>query len=84
MDIDTLVRHDLPLVMVVGKQQVLGLEKHPMKFLYGYDVIADLQPTRYDEVAVALGAGGEPSPIRSDRAGTGPGVRVGGAITWST
>ncbi|MFN8126550.1 MAG: acetolactate synthase [Candidatus Nanopelagicales bacterium] len=59
MDIDTLVRHDLPIVMVIGNNKSWALEKHPMKFLYGYDVIADLQPTRYDEVAVALGAGGE-------------------------
>ena len=35
------------------------LEKHPMKFLYGYDVIADLHPTRYDEVVTALGGAGE-------------------------
>lgn len=69
MDIDTLVRHDLPLVMVVGNNKSWALEKHPMKFLYGYDVIADLQPTRYDEVAVALGAGGE---TVTDPAAIGP------------
>ncbi|MEI2715840.1 MAG: acetolactate synthase [Candidatus Nanopelagicales bacterium] len=59
MDIDTLVRHDLPVVMVVGNNKSWALEKHPMKFLYGYDVIADLLPTRYDEVASALGGAGE-------------------------
>lgn len=59
MDIDTLVRHDLPVVMVVGNNKSWALEKHPMKFLYGYDVIADLLPTRYDEVAGALGGAGE-------------------------
>ena len=46
MDVDTLVRHDLPVVMVVGNNKSWGLEKHPMKFLYGYDVIADLRPAR--------------------------------------
>ena len=60
IDIDTLVRHDLPVVMVVGNNAAWGLEKHPMRFLYGYDVAADLAPdTRYDQIATALGAGGE-------------------------
>src|SRR6266702_3997689 len=37
-----------------------GLEKHPMRMLYGYDVAADLQPgCRYDQVAQALGGAGE-------------------------
>jgi acetolactate synthase-1/2/3 large subunit len=30
-----------------------------MRFFMGYDVIADLQATRYDEIVVALGGGGE-------------------------
>jgi acetolactate synthase-1/2/3 large subunit len=59
MDIDTLVRHDLPVVMVVGNNSSWALEKHPMRFLYGYDVAAELRPTRYDEVASALGGAGE-------------------------
>ena len=42
MDVDTLVRHGLPVVMVVGNNSCWGLEKHPMRFLYGYDVAADL------------------------------------------
>jgi len=60
MDVDTLVRHDLPVVMVCGNNSAWGLEKHPMQMLYGYDVVADLAPqTRYDEVVRALGGGGE-------------------------
>ncbi|MHB1486887.1 MAG: acetolactate synthase [Acidimicrobiales bacterium] len=60
MDVDTLVRHRLPVVMVCGNNGIWGLEKHPMQFLYGYDVVADLQPqTRYDEVVRALGGDGE-------------------------
>jgi acetolactate synthase-1/2/3 large subunit len=60
MDVDTLVRHNLPVVIVCGNNGCWGLEKHPMRFLYGYDVAADLQPEcRYDEVARALGGGGE-------------------------
>jgi len=60
IDVDTLVRHGLPVVMVVGNNSAWGLEKGPMQFLYGYDVAADLAPnTRYDQVVTALGGGGE-------------------------
>lgn len=60
MDVDTLVRHQLPVVMVMGNNSAWGLEKGPMQMLYGYDVIADLaQRTPYDEVVKALGGAGE-------------------------
>jgi acetolactate synthase-1/2/3 large subunit len=60
MDVDTLVRHQLPVVMIVGNNSAWGLEKGPMQMLYGYDVVADLAPeSRYDEVVKALGGGGE-------------------------
>ncbi|MEJ7585816.1 MAG: acetolactate synthase [Acidimicrobiales bacterium] len=60
MDVDTLVRHHLPVVIVCGNNGIWGLEKHPMQMLYGYDVAADLQPgLRYDDVVAALGGAGE-------------------------
>jgi acetolactate synthase-1/2/3 large subunit len=60
MDVDTLVRHDLPVVMVMGNNSAWGLEKGPMQMLYGYDVVADLaQRTPYDQVVTALGGAGE-------------------------
>ena len=60
MDVDTCVRHRLPVVIVCGNNGIWGLEKHPMQALYGYDVAADLQPEcRYDQVVTALGGGGE-------------------------
>ena len=60
MDVDTLVRHQLPVVMVMGNNAAWGLEKGPMQMLYGYDVVADLSPaTSYDGVVRALGGGGE-------------------------
>lgn len=60
MDADTLVRHQLPVVIVCGNNGGWGLEKHPMRAIYGYDVAADLQPgCRYDEVVRALGGAGE-------------------------
>ncbi|MBB1035365.1 acetolactate synthase [Dietzia sp. CQ4] len=70
IDVDTLVRHDLPVVMVMGNNGAWGLEKGPMQMLYGYDVIADLAPrTRYDEVVRALGGAGE---MVTDPAQIGP------------
>ena len=60
MDVDTLVRQNLPVVMVIGNNSAWGLEKHPMRLLHQYDVAADLQPgLRYDEVVSALGGAGE-------------------------
>jgi acetolactate synthase-1/2/3 large subunit len=60
LDVDTLVRHRLPVVMIVGNNSAWGLEKHPMRFLYGYDVAADLRPdTGYDAIVRALGGAGE-------------------------
>ncbi len=60
MDVESLVRQDLPVVMVCGNNGIWGLEKHPMQAMYGYDVAADLQPgLRYDDVVSALGGAGE-------------------------
>ncbi len=60
MEFDTLLRHDLPVVGVMGNNGIWALEKHPMEFLYGYSVAAELRPeTRYDEVVTALGGHGE-------------------------
>lgn len=60
MDMDTLCRLGLPVVIVVGNNGIWGLEKHPMKMIYGYDVAADLnQDARYDEVMKAFGGDGD-------------------------
>jgi thiamine pyrophosphate-dependent acetolactate synthase large subunit-like protein len=60
MEFDTLVRHNVPVVAVMGNNGIWALEKHPMEFLYGYSVAAELQPEcRYDQVVTALGGHGE-------------------------
>ena len=60
MEYDTLARHGVNVVGVMGNNGIWGLEKHPMEFLYGYSVAADLRPeTRYDQVVEALGGHGE-------------------------
>ena len=69
MEWDTLARHGVAVVGVVGNNGIWGLEKHPMEFIYGYSVVADLRPeTRYDQVVEALGGDGalvrEPAELR--------------------
>jgi acetolactate synthase-1/2/3 large subunit len=60
MEFDSFVRHGLPIVGVMGNNGIWALEKHPMEFLYGYSVAAELQPRcRYDQVVEALGGHGE-------------------------
>ncbi len=60
MEYDTLVRHGVQVVGVMGNNGIWALEKHPMEFLYGYSVAADLQPELpYDKVVEALGGHGE-------------------------
>jgi acetolactate synthase-1/2/3 large subunit len=58
-DLESIVRHGLPVVCVVGNNGIWGLEKHPMRALYGYDVAADLRPgIRYDQTMESLGGKG--------------------------
>ncbi|HEY4427019.1 MAG TPA: acetolactate synthase [Solirubrobacteraceae bacterium] len=60
MEFDTLARHGVDVVGVMGNNGIWALEKHPMEFLYGYSVAADLRPaTRYERVVEALGGYGE-------------------------
>lgn len=59
MEFDTMARHGLGVVGVMGNNGIWGLEHHPMKFLYGYSVAAELQPeTRYDQMVESLGCEG--------------------------
>jgi len=87
-DLDTLVRFGVDVVGIVGNNGIWGLEKHPMRLIYGYDVAAELRPgTRYDEVMTALGGHGElvgePGEIGPalDRAFTTPGPSLVNVIT---
>ena len=60
MEFDTMVRHRIPVVCVVGNNGIWALEKHPMMKLLGVSVAADLgSRTRYDKVVEALGGHGE-------------------------
>jgi acetolactate synthase-1/2/3 large subunit len=60
MEFDTLVRHRIPVVCVIGNNGIWATEKHPMERLLGTSIAADLRPgTRYDQVVAALGGHGE-------------------------
>ena len=76
-----MARHGLGVVGVMGNNGIWALEHHPMKFLYGYSVAAELRPeTRYEEMVEALGCDGilVREPERAS-AGAGAGLRVGPA-----
>jgi acetolactate synthase-1/2/3 large subunit len=60
LEFDTLARHGVNVVGVMGNNGIWALEKHPMEFLYGYSVAAELRPeTPYEKVVEALGGHGE-------------------------
>jgi thiamine pyrophosphate-dependent acetolactate synthase large subunit-like protein len=60
MEFDTMVRHRVPVVCLVGNNGIWALEKHPMQSMLGASVAADLgHNTRYDKVVEALGGYGE-------------------------
>jgi acetolactate synthase-1/2/3 large subunit len=60
MEFDTMVRHRIPVVCVVGNNGIWALEKHPMQTMLGASIAADLgQRTRYDSMVQALGGYGE-------------------------
>ncbi|HKB17974.1 MAG TPA: acetolactate synthase [Candidatus Dormibacteraeota bacterium] len=60
MEFDTMVRHQIPVVSVVGNNGIWALEKHPMLNMLGTSIAADLgSRTRYDKVVEALGGYGE-------------------------
>jgi acetolactate synthase-1/2/3 large subunit len=60
IDFDTLARHGIAIVAIMGNNGIWALEKHPMEAIYGYSVVAELRPeTPYHEVVAALGAHGE-------------------------
>ncbi len=69
MEFDTMARHGLGVVGVMGNNGIWALEHHPMKFLYGYSVAAELRPeTRYDQLVESLGCDGilvrDPSELK--------------------
>jgi acetolactate synthase-1/2/3 large subunit len=58
MELDTAVRHNIPITVIVGNDAAWGIDRQIQLGAYGRVVATDLLPTRYDLVAQGLGAEG--------------------------
>ena len=58
-ELDTLVRHNLPVLIVVGNDAGWGLERELQRELCGSTVACELRATRYDQVMRAFGGEGD-------------------------
>lgn len=69
-EFDTMVRHNLPIVVVVNNDQIWGMSAHGQDLIYGEGrrVVTELGPTRYDLAAAGFGCHAEhvvdPAEIR--------------------
>jgi len=56
-----MVRHQLPIVVVVNNDQQWGMSKHGQQLMYGKDrtVVSELGTVRYDLAAAGFGCHGE-------------------------
>jgi acetolactate synthase I/II/III large subunit len=60
MEFETMARHNLPIVAVIGNDGQWAQIKHPQKAMLGHATAADLRPgVRYDLMAQAFGCYGE-------------------------
>ena len=58
-EFDTAVRHNLPVVGIVGNDAAWGQMMRPQGAFYGHYVAVDLEYTRYDKIVEAMGGHGE-------------------------
>ena len=60
-EFDTMLRHGLPVVVVVNNDQQWGMSAHGQDLIYGEGkrVVTDLGATRYDLAAIGFGCHGE-------------------------
>ena len=60
MEFESMVRHQLPIVSVIGNDGAWGQIMHPQKAILGHATAAELSPgIRYDKMVEALGGYGE-------------------------
>jgi len=59
MEYDTAVRHNLPIVGIMGNDAAWGIDRQIQLGVFGKAVATDLLPTRYDLVVRGLGGHGE-------------------------
>jgi acetolactate synthase-1/2/3 large subunit len=55
MEFDTAVRHNLPVVAIMGNDAAWGIDRQIQLQVFGKPVVTDLLPTRYDKVVEGLG-----------------------------
>jgi acetolactate synthase-1/2/3 large subunit len=70
MEFESMARHNLPVVSIIGNDGAWGQIKHPQRMIVGHTTAAELRPgIRYDKMVEALGGYGElverPEDIRS-------------------
>ena len=58
-ELETLVRYDLPVIIIVGNDAGWGLERELQRELCGTTVACELRPSRYDLVMRGFGGDGE-------------------------
>lgn len=58
MELETMVRHNLPIVVVVNDDQCLGAEMGEQIAHIGHEIEATFSPVNYADVAKAMGADG--------------------------
>jgi acetolactate synthase-1/2/3 large subunit len=60
-EFDTMVRHELEIVVVVNNDQLWGMSAHGQDLIYGKEkrVVTELAPTRYEQAAAGFGCHGE-------------------------
>ena len=58
-ELDTAVRHNLPIIVIVGNDGGWGLERELQGELNGTNVACELRHTRYDTVMKGFGGSGE-------------------------
>jgi len=60
-EFDTMVRHNLPVVVVVANDQQWGMSRHGQELMYGKGrtVVTELGPVRYDLAAAGFGCHAE-------------------------
>ena len=59
MEYDTAVRHNLPVIGIMGNDSAWGIDRQIQVEVYGKPVATDLLPSRYDQVVRGLGGHGE-------------------------
>lgn len=59
IEMDTAIRHDLPIVVVVGNDAAWGIDRNYQLAYYGRLVGTELRPMRYDRLVAEMGGHGE-------------------------